>query len=682
MKRRVGILLAILILSVPAGCKKAASQNPGGAAGSFQTASSQAAVSSAGGAVSAGIGLQKGEAVQLAGENSDFELKDIDFLNDNTGWMIQSRYDAGSDSYHSQLLSTADGGESWQKVGTDGLALDTVFFIGPKEGWAVSQEAVSSAKSANGSPAPFRYRILHTEDGGRSWAVQWRSSSDEPGDSGTKPELWAADARSAVALAGGSLLKTADGGKTWAAVSFGAKGFVPECFAFSDAKTGWVAGVSDEKGSVSVFQTPDGGKSWKHQFRKKQDAGSAGAIGIDFLNGREGWLLTSDMSTMEGELFSTANGGVNWQPVGEIRIARPYAEGLCFSDARTGWIPFDAGPGPIDGGLSVTRDGGKSFRLVGETGGSNVETRKITNAREIVFRTAKSGWAVGNAPNYGDYLLRTQDGGQTWEQLYPKPGPVSDISFTDAQNGFGLGELADENALLATRDGGQTWAAVFSFAGTCQAERISFISPTEGWTLAYGVDSDGVENSQTVLHTSDGGKTWSSTGSFPAYATARYFRFFDAENGVAVQEGAEYRLSRTSDGGKTWSPSSGSFGNGALADQAELGRLSGDKTKWQYPSSALANTGGIAAVLLPAGKGMVLAETPPGGSAGRFELLTASDGGSTWDQHLFPEELSEDTFEDPLNECKMQFADGAHGWILTSHGMLSTQDGGRTWVWR
>lgn len=668
MKRCVGILLVILILSVPAGCKKSAPVPP--ASSQAVSAASEAASSEAG-----GFGLKPGETVSVSGENNDFTLHGVDFLDDSTGWMVQDRYQSGSGSYRSQLLSTADGGENWQKVGTDGLALDTVRFVGKTDGWAVSREKIG----ADPNSGQFRYSVLHTADGGRSWAAQWKSSAGEPD---SKPALWASDARSAFALVGTKLLKTSDGGKTWAAASFGAKGFVPECFAFPDAKTGWVAGVSDEKSSVSVFQTTDGGKSWNRQFRKKQDANSAGTIGIYFLNGREGWLLTSDMSTMEGELFSTVNGGVNWQPAGEVRIARPYAEGLCFSDPGTGWIPLDAGAGPVDGGLSVTRDGGKSFQIVGETGGSNVETRKITNAREIVFRTAKLGWAVGHAPNYGDYLLRTQDGGNTWEQLYPKPGPVSDISFTDAQNGFGLGELSDENALLATRNGGNTWAEVSSFEGTCQAERIFFISPTEGWALAYGVGTNGAENLQMVLRTSDGGKTWSSAGSFPVYATARYFRFFDRQNGVAVQNGSEYPASRTSDGGKTWSSSPAAFGNGAMADQAELSRLSGNKTKWQYPPSALANAGGIAAALLPAGKGMVLAETPPGGSDGRFELLTTSDGGSTWNQHFLPKELSKDTFEDPLNECKMQFADGAHGWLLTDHGMLSTRDGGRTWAWR
>lgn len=119
-----------------------------------------------------------------------------------------------------------------------------------------------------------------------------------------------------------------------------------------------------------------------------------------------------------------------------------------------------------------------------------------------------------------------------------------------------------------------------------------------------------------------------------------------------------------------------------MSDQVEFGRLSGDQTEWKNPFSALKGSGGIAAALLPGGKGMVLTETSSGGSPGRYELLTTADGGNIWSPHLFPNGLGPDTFESLQDQCPMQFTDDLHGWILTSHGVLSTVDGGCSWAFR
>lgn len=706
MKRSVGILLAILILAIPAGCKKAASPNPGGAAESSRPASSQAAASSP----AAETGLQKGEAVQLTGENNDFQLHGVDFLDDGTGWMIRDRYDAGSNSYSSQLLSTADGGENWQKVGTgtDGLRLAAVRFVNRQEGWAVSQEADKTAKVPAGSTLPVRDSILHTADGGQSWTVQWKSGSDESGNSETKPALWAADARTAFALAGTKLLKTADGGKTWAAVSFGVKDFSPVQMSFTDAKTGWAAGVSAKRDMLSVLRTADGGKSWSRQFQKKYaiggDYGPAGCAGMDFLNEKEGWFLTSDLDTWNGELYHTLDGGLHWQKAGEVKSVRPTPEGLCFLDSKTGWIPLDPGAGPIAGGLSHTRDGGKSFQTVGETGTQGGGPRRIDSAHEIVFRSAKLGWAAGSAVNYGDYLLRTQDGGKTWEQLYPKPGPTVDISFPDARTGYGLGMLSDPDALLKTEDGGESWQTVKSFSGQYLTYAISFSGPEEGWLLASPVSS--TNGTADVLHTRDGGKTWQKAGKLgpPWYSTC-YFRFFDANSGVAASDSADRPVYRTADGGKTWtllsakppektagqyafrSASSGwqvcNPGGYGTPYRLELSRLSADGGSWQAPALA-GDDAACYALAFPSDEdGFLLEEKSPGAAGiGRMELMTTADGGKTWDAHFFPEGVGGSDMNLIRSQLPMQFADGAHGWILTGGGLLATADGGRTWAWR
>ena len=627
------------------------------------------AVSSAA-ASSAPVGPRPGEAISVSGENGDFQLHSLGFSGSGMGWVIEDRYNSVSDSYRSQLLTTPDGGENWNEAGPDGMWLDTACFADPTEGWAVSKETDGSVKVPAGSPKQVRYSILGTEDGGANWSVRWKSAVSSEN---TASQLRFLTPETGFAMVGRKMLRTQDGGKSWTEVPSGLSDFVPKRFSFADAQNGWAAGSSGSRDRFSVLRTSDGGKSWRLQFQgTKQESGAAGVIDIDFISAREGWFLTSDMTTMNGTLYHTSDGGANWNSLGEQRISRPSAEGLCFTDSKTGWIPFSPGAGPVDGGLSVTHDGGKTFRILGETAAEEGGPGAITSANQVLFLSAQDGWAVGEDRNHGDYLLRTTDGGNTWEQRYPSPGPVNAFSFVSGETGFGLGELSDENALLETQDGGESWQKVTSFTGTYSAEGISFLSPSEGWVLAQASG-----NAQIVLHTLDGGKTWNRVGSFPSYAQSVYFRFFDAENGVSVRDAKKWEVFRTQDGGKTWNSVFAGFPNGALPDQAELSRLSGDPAKWNYYPETMGTSGGAAAALLPDGKGMVLTDTP----SGRYELLLTADRGNTWDRHLMPESLGEETFESLFENCPMQITDDGHGWILTEHGILVTADGGTSWKW-
>ena len=690
-KKAAEILIVSLLFLAPAGCRNTVPQKsavPGNSAASSSR-------SQAGSAVSSAAGLKKGEAVSIGGESSRSRLHGVDFLDANTGWMIRDRYNTGG----SELLSTRDGGENWTKVGTGSFTLDAVRFTDPSQGWAVAQETVKTAKVPEGSPEPVQYSLLHTADGGKNWSLQWKNGSAGTDES---PALWAGDPRNAFALAGGSLLKTADGGKSWTKVPFGVKNFHPVKMAFTDAKTGWAAGVSAKGDVLSVLHTADGGGTWSLQFRKKYDGGGAGCLGVDFLNGKEGWFLTSGRDTGTSDLYHTVNGGSVWKRAGTMRGIRPYAEGLCFLDSRTGWIPFDCGAGPLDGGLACSRDGGKTFHFFGETSGNDAETRKIRNAGEIVFRTAKLGWAVGHKLDYGSYLLRTQDGGSTWKQVYPKPGPIVDISFVNNGTGYGMGKLSDPNALLKTEDGGRSWRTVRSFAGKYIVKNLSFISEAEGWVLAVPVSS--VDGTAAVLKTEDGGKAWQKAGNIGQCRWgAVYFRFFDTKNGVAAGDSAEKPVCRTADGGKTWtllsaeppenaagqyeflSASSGrqvcSPGRGGKPYRLELSRLSPDGGLWGAPALAADNAACRALAFFSEEKGFLLAEESPG-TDGRMELLTTQDGGKTWDAHLFPEDVSGGGLNNICSQFPMQFTDDLYGWILTGSGLLATRDGGKTWIWQ
>lgn len=618
MNKKTAVLFTALAVSLLSGCVPRA-ETPSSQA---QAASRTEAVSSrtpASSAVSDAWMSRDGQ-ISLEGENKRCQLKNLSFSDDSTGWVIAVRY--GPDgTERTRLLTTRDGGESWAFVGEDDVSLQAVRFTGKTEGWAVAAE--ESASTAPDGQAQAKYRIMRTADGGKSWETRWQGGAvPEEGSA-----LYFDGPRNGWALAGNALLRTKNGGKTWSAVSFGISGFRPQKICFITASDGWAAGTDEKKQTLYVLHTADGGKRWNIRFHKKYDEGAAGCAGIDFLNAKEGWFLTTDLSAWTGELYHTANGGSSWETAGTVKSVRPTPEGIDFIDSRTGWIPFDVGAGPVAGGIAVTRDGGKSFEVLGSTGAENSETtQKVSSARQVLFLSDRNGWVVGSDRNRGDFLLHTQDGGTTWKQMFPNEEPTLDFTFVDAEKGFGLGKLSDPNALLKTTDGGRSWQEIYSFAGSWQVEKISFVNPREGWVLALPAGTAS-GSAQTLLHTSDGGETWSK----PKSAAGAPPDFNDADD-------LPFRMPASASG---WS------------------------------SRAMASLSGR--------KGMILAESQD--VPGAIELLTTVDGGKTWSIQSFPQG-SEGTLEFLQEQAPMRFTDDAHGWLLTAYGLLRTTDGGRTWSWQ
>ena len=688
MKKFLSVFTAILILAAQAGCSH--STAGGGSAVSSRSVNSESASSQ--------IGLKPGEAVKVGGEDSNFELHSIDFVDQSTGWIVQDR-DGDDGSCRSQLLTTADGGKSWKKIGKSHSGkFSTLFFIGRKEGWAVACDTPDIMSQT-------RYQILHTSDGGANWSQQWKSCQETFADC----SLWfRQDGTSGFALLGNRLLKTADSGKTWADVSFGIKNFFPERMSFTDAQTGWIAGANSGKSTVSVLRTADGGNSWALQFqRKNYREETAGCRGIHFLNRSEGWFLAAADAgkNSKEELYRTADGGRNWKAIHAFPRQDTAAASICFVDSGTGWIPLDFG------GLAVTHDGGKSFQTVGASNRGDIrDTQKISGAKEIVFQTKQIGWAVGTNVDFGEYLLRTEDGGSTWKQCCPSPQPVADLSFVSAKLGYGLGERSDPNAVLKTADGGNSWEAVKSFTGESAAVRLSFISPAEGWILTASISSS--SDKLTVLHTLDGGKTWNRTGEVPCgWGKVCYFRFFNAKNGIVAGEGESEILYRTADGGKTWKstalkPPQNAAGQFEFLSSSDgwavcnpiaadgtfgavgLSRLASDGNSWGTPVTTAQKAETIALCRISARESMILAWNDSDEKNSRFELLTSSDGGTAWASHLMPSDMDSNAFSMTLgqssirNQCPMQFTDHAHGWILSVQGILATSDGGRSWSWK
>lgn len=221
------------------------------------------------------------------------ELRDVFFVDRNHGWVV------GDDNL---ILHTNTGGLVWfpqdsslnpfvvrNRIGMSVAMpkdIASVFFINPKEGWAVG---------GFGS-------IVHTENGGLTWEIQKGSVRDiyygvffVDKDHG-----W-------IVGDSGKILHTTTGGKSlfgfggWKAQKSGTHVHLFGVH-FVDKQTGWAVGAKE------VIHTTNGGETWNVQARFKE---TSSLRAVYFVDRNTGWVSGT------GPIQHTRDGGKTWiaQPI-------------------------------------------------------------------------------------------------------------------------------------------------------------------------------------------------------------------------------------------------------------------------------------------------------------------------------------------------------------------------------
>jgi photosystem II stability/assembly factor-like uncharacterized protein len=276
-----------------------------------------------------------------------------------------------------------------------------------------------------------------------------------------------------------------------------------------------------------------------------------GCSKVIFTDSLKGFIHNSN-----GDLMVTTNQGGNWHvqknfPL-TVTMDMKDSTGVICGYAGTIYISRDNGNTWVkeNTGISdyflmadvVSRDtlflannNGKIYRS--DDGGSSWKTFNCgIQISSIEFINSKVGYAGGSST----YILKTTDGGQTWQQnvvVNVIPSNTLAIKFFDLNNGFAYRE---HSKILRTTDGGNTWTPydigddIFSFY---------FVNAT----TAFACGEHGV-----TYRTNDGGLTWqwiSLTGRIYAYDLSSLY-FFNSNTGFTV--GARGRILKTTDGGATW----------------------------------------------------------------------------------------------------------------------------------
>jgi photosystem II stability/assembly factor-like uncharacterized protein len=231
----------------------------------------------------------------------------------------------------------------------------------------------------------------------------------------------------------GSVLHTADGGKTWEKQNSGIN-YTLSSVSFVDENNGWAVG---EQGTI--IHTADGGKTWE----KQKSPVTYFLMGTVFATKNKGWIVTERTN-----ILHTEDGGKTWAV--QFKDQDFILKAVSFCDERNGWAAGEYGF------VYHTTDGGTTWKhQAGEFGFSD-ETGEVVGGNylfDIVAVNPNTAWVVG----IDGYVAKTNDAGKTWRKQMT--GVPKNHLF-----GVSVGEkgvlIAGDGLLLRTADGGATWKDV------------------------------------------------------------------------------------------------------------------------------------------------------------------------------------------------------------------------------
>ncbi len=255
---------------------------------------------------------------------------------------------------------------------------------------------------------------------------------------------------------------------------------------------------------------------------------------VALLSDEEVWAVGYDDEHTR-RLYHSHDGGGTWEAVDVLGNGATFTS-VGFPDAEHGWAVGG-------GGLVIrTADGGKSWELLKPPTKVDLQVVHFINSRVgfIGGREALLDSATDEVTGSAE-ILRTTDGGRTWRRCYREERPGNFFQITSFSDSVAVAIL-DGNRLLRTEDRGETWMAV----------PLSARYVTSAATAPDGVNwfvgpQGGLQSSD------DGGKTWRQSASQSPDAAGHNWEaisFNGRGQGLAVGESGTVAL--TSDNGKTW----------------------------------------------------------------------------------------------------------------------------------
>jgi photosystem II stability/assembly factor-like uncharacterized protein len=269
------------------------------------------------------------------------------------------------------------------------------------------------------------------------------------------------------------------------------------------------------------------------------------------------------LTALLSALVIQAQAPFTWSPLSTGVGAR--LRGVSAVSDRVAWASG------TDGTILRTTDGGSTWQQPAIPGAGTLDFRDIDAVDD------DTAYALSIGPGERSRIYKTSDGGGTWVEQFVNRDPKAffdAMAFWDADRGVAVSDAVDgQFVILTTGDGGRSWMRVPPAA-------LPAALPNEGFFAASGTNvaiaapdhvwvGTGAANEARVLRSLDGGRTWAlSTTPLAAGPSAGIFSiaFSDAQHGIVV--GGDYKAEAvagsnaalTADGGVTWTAVTGLSG--------------------------------------------------------------------------------------------------------------------------
>lgn len=253
---------------------------------------------------------------------------------------------------------------------------------------------------------------------------------------------------------------------------------------------------------------------------------------------------------------------------------------------------------------------------------------------DICFIGPDTGWVAGGADGI---ILRTYDGGETWQTVYTGPDHLRSIEFATTEVGFS-GSVS--GTFLRTLDGGDTWQDITdsipgasSICGLCAASPEVIYGCGVWFQPAY------------VIRSTDGGMNWDKTNLNSMASALIDVLFLNADTGFVSGKAQPPSLGgiilATVDGGDTWS----------------VRHLTGhhDDYIWKLQTPDSVHIYGSVEAVVGTGT----------------RIVRSSDAGATWTTQAVTPLV-------PYMQV-MGFLDTLHGFVGGNQILLETLNGGQSW---
>jgi len=286
--------------------------------------------------------------------------------------------------------------------------------------------------------------------------------------------------------------------QTWVAQSSGTTASLRGVSAVSPAVV-WASGAGG-----TYLRTLDGGATW--QAAVVPGAGDLDFRGVRGLNSNIAWLMSSGPGA-KSRVYKTVDGGAHWSLLYTNPDAGGFFDALAFWDARDGIVLGD----PVDGQFVIltTWDGGHTWRRRKLPPALANEGAFAASNSCLVVRAAREVWFGTGGPS-GARVFHSSDGGEHWDVARTPvrhdsaAAGIFSLAYGDSAHevavGGDYGKPADSRGNTAiSSDGGRTWTEPAGAHPKGYRSAVAYLPLRKLW-IAVGTSGTDIS--------SDGGRTW------------------------------------------------------------------------------------------------------------------------------------------------------------------------------